>query len=162
MTDDYRSYTFTLGESPKRNYKGIRAPVSQGKVFAFDALDKYLPIVLSIIKECNLQNDGSRLDGMQLVIEAAKHVKLSELMQQGDKILSNQATGIVACEDNSPKSFALSNQKQFDEWFEMHPGDIMEVYAYAIWKTVEPFTSSFMETIKASMKEKASQEQEAI
>lgn len=155
-TEDYKSYTFSLGDSPKRNYIGMRAPVSQGKNFAFDALDKWLPIMLSIFQECNLQDGVGSLDDMRLVVEIAKRVKLTELMEQGDKILSSQITQVTACEDNTSNSYALSSQKHFDDWFAKHPSDMMQVYAYAIWNNVKPFISSFMDVFAGAMKETAS------
>ena len=71
-------------------------------------------------------------------------------MRQGNKILHSASTQIVASEDNSSQSYVLSNEKQFNDWFEMHPSDVMHVYGYAIWRNIMPFIPSFMDKLKTA------------
>ena len=159
MTDDYRTYTFTLGESPERIYKGVRAPVSQGSKFAFEVINKWKMIVISFVADAQHQQkmqDGEMTEKqrssleLQFILKLCAETDLEEIMAQGTKIVESQTTQIIATESNSPKSFALSNKNQFDDWFEKYPQDLMQVYGYAIWNNVKPFISSFMDTLTAA------------
>lgn len=171
MTDDYRSYTFSLGESPKRNYKGMRASISSGAPFAFEIINKWKTTAIAFVTQIYQQQALAQGEmgeeqkdelELQFILKICMEIDIEEVMTQGKKLLCNQSTQIIASEANSPKSFVLSNEKQFDEWFEAHPGDLMQVYGYAIWNNVKPFIPSFMDKLQAmgAMKEKQTPAQE--
>jgi hypothetical protein len=159
MTGDYRSYTFSLGESPKRNYKGMRTSVSKGAPFAFEIINKWKTTAIAFATDIYQQQalsqgemseeQKSKLE-LEFILKICVEIDLEEVMSQGSKILGDQSTPIIASEDNSPKSFVLSNEKQFDDWFEAHPEDLMQVYGYAIWNNVKPFIPSFMDKLQAA------------
>ena len=167
MTESYRTYTFSLGENPERQYKGHRCSVSQGQAFAFDIINKWKMFFISFVADAqkqaaskNLTEEETAALELQFILKLCVDLDVKELMEQGEKIVCNQATHVAASEGNAPQSFALSSQKHFDEWFEKYPEDLMQVYAYAVWFNVKPFISSFMQKwteIMAGMEEKTSQ-----
>lgn len=153
MEDSYRSYTFSLGENPKRVYTGMRAPVSQGQTFAFEVIDKWKMLFFSFIADAQKQSQNKKLTAaeekaleMQFILKMCCDVDIKEVMAQGEKIVTNQVTQVIASEENKPQSYALSDSKQFDNWFEKYPQDLMQVYGHVVWNNVQPFISSFMQT----------------
>ncbi len=151
MEKTYQNYAFSMGESPERMYKGIRAPISQGRDFAFKTLDDLVPIFISILDYSTSR--GCEINEIELLTEIVKKVKFSDLMDKGNTILNHSGNQVFASEENKPDSFVLSNTKQFDDWFSQYPEDMIEFYAYLVWHNVSPFISSFMQKYRASMEE---------
>lgn len=157
---NYREYIFTIGESPNtRVYKGLRMPPKpDGFEFGF-SIHKELSSLRHHFAEIGVKDKGIK----QLCVEALEFLDEKKIIDYWNFVLNNQAATIQANEDGKTKTYVFSDGEMFNDWFSLHPADLMEVMYTCIFENAAPFLpvslKDLMKNVKQAIKD---EEAEAV
>ena len=139
----YSEYIFSLGDSPKRHYKGKRLrPVEAFKLGM--KVSKELCSVLSAsgssIDELGTEEKGKEENNspsaMSTIVKAIAQINPDIYIGFVDSILKST---IIEASADGGENRNLVSEKAINEWFELYPEDYLMFTAQVLWQNVSPF-----------------------
>ena len=123
---------FKLGEgADAREYAILRMPPGQALYFIPKVTKALAPLLLGDGDLMALaKNDGDLNTAIKLIIGGLKEIDpeiITELFREAIE---------YECYGGGQR---LSDRDYFDEWFDKHPGDMLQVCAWAIWQNSKDF-----------------------
>lgn len=167
MSDEYKSYTFTVGSSPERTYKGGRINPREGIELGLDLADLIAGVFKDIDKLPTPIDPENIVDISDIgsVKELTGHYKAEDMIsfvtkcyvkmdkkkyfKLFDYILAN--TIIYVRKDTDKNSTILkANSKEFNDWFSEFPRDLAYFTAAVLVENAAPFLPERYDKIKIS------------
>ena len=133
---DYRSYEFIIGDSPKRIYKGLRlSPKPNGFEFGARVFKDIADLLCSSTDILDVANKPAE----RLCIEILSAIDIEKTISRYNFLLNNRESQITAIEEGGNKTYVLSDEDMYNEWFSKHPSDLLQVMVTSIWENASPF-----------------------
>ena len=155
---DYANYTFSLGDTPKRHYKGQRLRPKDGFSLGLK-VSKELCTVLassgSSIESLGGNKDSDNKDSdnkdsdnknIGVIVNALSKINPDVFLGFVDMVLSST---IIEASSDGGDNANLVSERAINDWFGRYPEDYLMFTGYVLWENVSPFLPKpFQEVVK--------------
>lgn len=148
---DYANYTFSLGDTPKRHYKGQRLRPKDAFSLGLK-VSKELCTVLSASgssleslggKEGSEDSDNKNIG---IMVNALSKINPDVYLGFVDTVISST---IIEASSDGGDNANLVSERAINDWFGRYPEDYLMFTGYILWENVSPFLPKpFQEVVK--------------